>query len=162
MWRYLTAYSGILKNIHALAHGRAVEIQLPANLPHAIAKSQRIEGWMLHMQRMTNFVECDHRIHNQLALIADGTLLKEVAHLIAGLHEVQFLAVCILRLDSAKDFPVRLWCIHAKCPPCLIQCVNLIGLQKVLYDYVAILVELQVGSRVGTLVVAISTWHKYT
>lgn len=157
MWGHLAANAGILVDVHALAYGRAIVVQLPTDLLDTIAERQRIEGRMLHMQRMAHFVKGDHRIHNQLTLIPNGALFEEVAYLVAGLHEVQLLAVRILRLDGAKDFSIRLWRIQAKCSPGLIQRVYLLRLQKVLYDNVAILVKLSIESIICLLVVATST-----
>lgn len=146
VWCHLAANAGVLVDVHALADGRPIEVQLPADLLDTIAEGQRIEGRMLHVQRMAHLVQGDHRIHNQLTLIPNGALLEEVAYLIARLQEVPLLAVRILRLDGAEDLPIRLRRIQAQGSPRLIQRLHFLGLQEVLYDKVAILVELPMES----------------
>jgi len=60
---YLAAHTGILVDVHALADGRAIVIQLPADLTNPVTKSNCIEGGMLYVQGVTHFVQGNHGIH---------------------------------------------------------------------------------------------------
>lgn len=130
----------------------AVVVQLPADLTNPVAKGNCVEGGVLHVQGVAHFVQGDHGIHQQLALLAHRPLLEEVAHLVAGLHEVQLLALGILLLDGAEDLAVRLWSLHAEGPAGLEEGVHLLGREEVLDDDVAILVQLQAKGGEGSAV----------
>lgn len=141
---HLAANAGVLEDVHALANCWTIELQLPTNLTHPIAKCNFLECGMFHMQCMTHFVQRNHGIHNQLTLLVECALFEKVAHLVARLHEVQLLALCIFRLQRTERLATRLWCIQAECASGLVECLYFFGCQKVLDDQVAIVVELKV------------------